>query len=231
MLNTKAKLWQVLHLSLAFTFYMYFLGDPFVTETLTLKKAEGYYSTLCASPHWDMSPSLTNHYQKLKTVTPTLRKIQSIFISHWDLPAPLQIYLLLSVVLPIGILLLNRSALRATLLLPFLAAALYLYPPTPSLSPYPNESSLYPFLAEPLSSSILEQKTQLESALDLYLMDRYQTEDLSMARYLFTIDLFKKEPIENGWNFPILGLFLTVWSLFYVRASFNISKELVWRRT
>jgi hypothetical protein len=244
------KLIQILYLSVACSLLMWILGSPFVNETLSLRTNENLYMNITGNPtliesaltdkdveriseaatFWNAIPlldreELTNHYYRIKENTLSFpQKLKNCFQLFLSFPLTWQCWLIWSLIIPV-LMLLRKPGMKLPLILLGLLGIATLFQPAQHTerNHYPKESDLYPFLDKPLSSSILEQKSQLEMAFDKYLADSVNSKSVEEGRYQFLIRQFKNQE-ENG-SLPNFALFLAVISLMYVPLSFRLLRD------
>jgi hypothetical protein len=249
----------IVHLCLVFTFLASIMSQPFMGDLFTIKSKKLLYENAMGTREtgdkehmtrntlrFALLPQseqeiLTQNYQHLQESLKTSfvdklsKGVRLLFLS---LSIYEQIWLLLSVILPVLLLKRIEGASEATWLLPILALLFCFDNRINGMQAHPtNEERLFPtetilmneYLREPLSMNIFEQQEQLKKAWGLYLIktwakevpaidskERHQQEEsgefaFTIARLLAEPTLAYADKIQGPRRHPLflLGLFLT----------------------
>lgn len=202
-----ARICAIIQLCLAFVIILWNISQPFMGELFTYKSYMLIYQDIMGiSKSTDSierlarlernkqrfealsaikKAQLIRHYQELQQLSQRtfVEKLQrSIHILIFEIPFYEQLWLILSLVLPILLLKRVEGASQAIWLLPLLTSIYaidnYRYGREAML---PVEARLFPsehvlvndYLQQPLSSNLLEQKEQLLAAWKLYLIQKW----------------------------------------------------------
>lgn len=202
-----ARVCAIIQLSLAFMIILWNVSQPFMGELFTYKSQMLIYQDVMGlskssdpiekrerlernNERFESFPNiektqLTQHYEQLQQLSQRtiLQKLwRSIRIIVLEVPFYEQLWLALSLILPILILKRVEGAAQAVWLLPLLTCIYSLdnhrygqhLTPSAETRLFPSEQILInDYLQQPLSPLLLEQKTQLLSAWKLYLIKEW----------------------------------------------------------
>lgn len=186
-LSFRLRVFVILHLCLAFTYFVYYAGYPFLQELFETRSGlvlyqsvtdksdgeiAGYFSLL---PIEDQKLITKNQQYLLdRLARPTLKKwADAVHILLFEIPVFERAWLFFSIVLCLLLLFRVEGAWRAVWILPLIVVA-YGYDASQrsvEKSLFPSEEYIrYHYLEEPLSSTLSIQREQLLNAWRRYLV-------------------------------------------------------------